>query len=155
MMDENTKIELSWNTSEYTHTKKSVDWYWILCIIAVATFVSAVIFHNILFGILILIAICMLGYLSTKSSSDLAVHITDRGIFVNEIYYPYKKIKNFWVDSDTYLLLITTDRFFMPVISIPIEGIAPGDIRLTLRNYTKEEEIRESSAHKFMESIGF
>ena len=154
-MDENTKVELSWDTSEYTHVKKSIDWYWILGIIAVAAFVSAIIFHDTLFGILILLSAGMLAYLSTKPSSDLSVHITDRGIFVNDIYYPYKKIKNFWVDADTYMLLITTDRFFMPIVNIPIEGVAPADVRLALRNYSKEEEIHESSAHKFMESLGF
>lgn len=149
--------ELTWMTREHEHVQRSTDWYWILGVVAVAGFVASVLLDNTLFGILILIAAGMLAYLSMKPPEEVTVSITERGIFINDMHYPYRKIKAFWVETDTGtpILLFVTDRFFIPQISIPIGDAPPEDIRFILRTYLKEEHLRESSTHKFMETLGF
>lgn len=149
--------ELSWVTREHEPVKHGADWYWTLGIIALASLVSAIIFDNLLFGILIVLALGLLAYLSVRPPEDATVTINEQGIFINDFQYPYRKIKTFWVDTADHkaVLLFTTDRFFLPMVSIPIGDMSPDNLRLTLRLKIKEEELRESQSHKVMEALGF
>jgi len=50
------KFLIEWDAHEYEHRERSPDWFWAVGIISVSVAVAAVIFGNIIFGILVIIA---------------------------------------------------------------------------------------------------
>ena len=155
-MEENLDREIVWGIYEYSHSEKSVDWYWALGIIAIAMFVSTIIFHDFLFGVLILIASSMFAYLSIRKPNIIKVTVNDKDITINETVYPYKKLRSFYIDTDIAEphLLLVSDRFFMPLIAIPIHDVDPESLHAILADHIKEQEMHEPQSHKIMEFLG-
>ena len=58
--------QLEWRAFEHEHIHKSSDWFWALGIIAIAGAVTAIIFNNILFAIIILVGAFTLSVHAVK-----------------------------------------------------------------------------------------
>jgi len=89
--------------------------------------------------------------------------LNNQGLKIKTRLYPYENIKSFWVQSGEKegkilkpLLFLHTERFFMPIISTPIEEVHAFAIRqVFLSKEVPEEEMREHLSEKIMESLGF
>ena len=153
-------VELSWEIPEYADKKRSVDWYWTIGLVTLVIIIGAVYWHDTLFGLLILLGIGSLTYLTVRKPEMVTIAITKRGIMARNEFFTFKSIKGFWVETEPQVngdqhLLIMTARTYNPIIALPINGIAPEKIRQLLLPHLQEEEMRESVAHKFMEMFGF
>ncbi|MFQ5661924.1 MAG: hypothetical protein ACE5F2_01590 [Candidatus Paceibacteria bacterium] len=151
--------QLQWQALEHEHIHKSSDWFWALGIIAIAGAVTAIIFNNILFAIVILVGAFTLGVHAVKRPNLVSFQISDRGIIIDNTLHPYSSLESFWVEDESVQtspkLLIKSKKLLASHIVIPIEHVSPDDVRGFLLEYLTEEEDSESLAQKIMEFFGF
>ncbi len=148
---------LAWQAYEYEFREKSTDWFWALGIITIAGAVAAFLFHDVLFGIFILIAGATLAMYGVRKPQLQNYQITEGGILIDKYFFPYNNITSFYVTKDPYhnVLLIHTDRMMMPVITIPLIDVAPPEVEDILRRHLPEIPMDEPVFHKIMDRIGF
>jgi hypothetical protein len=152
--------KLSWKSYEHTHKEdKSQDWFWALGFVALSVAVAAILLHNTLFGLLILLAALVLGLSANKEPQENAYSITTRGITINDKLYPYKTLEAFWIDEtrpNRTLLIIDAQKPFMPHLIIDVsDEIDVDELQDYLLDYLPEEELFESPAHRIAEMFGF
>ena len=145
-----------WSGYEHQHEKRSSDWFWALGVIAASAALTSILFGNVLFAILIVIAAFTLGILATKEPEIVEFLITDKGIYVGDSFYAYADIRAFWVEEgEENTLLLDTLKTFSPHLVIPINDVSPDEIRDMLSTFVQEEELTEPISHKLLELLGF
>lgn len=153
------KVYLTWQTEEYVHREKSPDWFWALGVIALAGAAIAVIYKDTLFAILIILGAIILGVLAARTPKVIEISVSDEGIKIRNYLYVYKKIKSFAIDEHPMgnQLLIESDRFIAPIISIPIPPSIRTEeiIRILESKLVHKEDMREHPTHRIMEHMGF
>ena len=148
---------LRWSAYEHDHVERGADWFWALGIAAVAIAITALIFHDFFFGILVLVAAATLGLLARTPPELARFEISERGIRVNGALHRWDHIISFWVEDehdDRPLLLVDTTKFLSPNLIIPIEEIDPSLVRAFLKDHAKEVHMKEPIAHKILELLG-
>lgn len=153
---ENKNISILWSLPEYEHKEQTSDWFWALGIIVVASAGTAIIFGNYFFGILLILAGLLIGFFAVKEPARISYEINNNGLLMRDKFYRFKDMKSFFVSlGSAPLLLIRSDRFFMPIIEIPIEKEMAKEIReVFLNKQVPEEEMKEPVAIKIMETFG-
>ena len=150
---------IKWKAEEYEYVPKNRDWFWALGIIALSTSVASFIFGNYLFAVFILISAGAIGFSAAKKPDIINYEISEDGIVIKKTLFPYSQVKGFSVDIDVKnqkrKLLFLSDRFFMPIISIPLGDADEERVRSMLLEYSEEMHITEPLTQKFMEYIGF
>jgi hypothetical protein len=149
---------IEWESLEYDLSEKSPDWFWALGIVSVSIAVTAIIFNNLLFAILILVGAFSLGLYAARKPDLVRYGATQRGVLVDETLYIYSSLDSFWIEHDVEKpkLLISSKKKFMPHIVIPINPEVDTDhLRDYLLDYVDEEEQREPLASRIMEYLGF
>ena len=154
-MDLNKKLE--WSALEYEEKKQSNDWFWALGVIIVAGSIASIIFGNYFFAILLIISGILLGFFAIKKPGMVSYELNDKGLKIKSRLYPYEKMKAFYVQTENEpLLFIKSERFFMPIISMPIKYMQADNIRdFMLKKEVLEEKMKEHPYEKIMESLGF
>lgn len=147
---------LSWSAPEYEEREKSADWFWALGVIAVTGFLTAIIYGNYFFGILILLSGALLFFFAKKSPDWIDYELTERGLKIKSHLYPYENIKSFFVQGgDKPILFIKTERFYMPILSIPIESNLINEIHnIFIFKNVFEEEMHEHPSERIIETLG-
>jgi|JI6StandDraft_1071083.scaffolds.fasta_scaffold12662_6 hypothetical protein len=149
---------LEWNVVETPPVKKSVDWFWAVGIIILSLAVIAIVFGNPLFGVFLVVVLFVLFVLTHKHPRTIHYILTKDGIFEGERLYLFSNLKSFYVDETTYhvpTLLVEVKRWFLPIVSIPLpQEIAPQDIRMYMRPYLMERELKEPLFHHLFEMFG-
>lgn len=156
-IEEKTGVKLSWFAPEYEERERSADWFWALGVIAITSALTAIIFSNYFFAVLILLSGGLLYFFAKKSPEMIPYDLTEKGIRMRHHFYPYENLKAFYVQKENKpLLFIKTERFFLPVISIPIEESHVDEIQnIFLSKKVPEVEMKEHPAEKIMETFGF
>lgn len=149
--------KLSWQTTEYLHTKKTNDWYWIVSIVTISIAIIAVIFSNLIFAILIVIASFTLSLFASRKPEIMDVSIDASGATVGKDRYPYRELESFWVETrDVHpRLFLKSKKIFMPYIIILLEHMDPEEIKEWLEQYLPEEEHSEPLLEKILLYLGF
>ncbi|HEY4513128.1 MAG TPA: hypothetical protein VJH06_01280 [Candidatus Paceibacterota bacterium] len=159
--------KLTWTALEYEEKERSKDWFWALGVIVVTSAIAAMIFADYFFAALLILAGILLGLFAIKKPDIMEYELTDRGLRIHTRFYPYENIRAFWVQSHDPLeinrevfkkpmLFIRSERFFMPIISIPIdEEIGERIYSIMLEQNILEEEMKEHPSEKIMEALGF
>lgn len=150
---------IAWETPPHEHKPRTVDWYWALGIFAVAAAALAALFSDYLFAVVILLAALSIGVYSSREPKLSRIEVSDRGIRIDNKRYQYDTLRSFWVDhgedSGKVQLLITSNKFLMPQIVIPIpEEVSQDRVRNLLVKYLAEEEQHESIAQRIAEFFG-
>lgn len=149
---------ISWQIEEYSHREKGPDWFWALGVVVLAGAAAAVIFHDVLFAIFIVLAGAILGYYAAREPGIIEIAIGEDGITIKDFFYPYEKLKGFAIDEHVLgnNLLIESDRMIAPVTSIPLpvtlDTEALADL---LRTRLPEKKLKVEIAHRLMEHMGF
>ena len=149
---------LRWSAYEHEHIERGGDWYWALGIVAVCVAITSILFHDTLFGILVLIAAGTIGLLGNVAPEIVEFEISERGIRVGSILHRFDDILAFWVEDEhdaPPLLLVDTVKFMSPNIVIPIQDVDPVHIRTFLAERIPEVPMKEPLAHKVLEFFGF
>lgn len=148
---------LRWSAYEHQHIERGSDWFWALGIIAVSAALTSILFGNVLFAILILLAAFTIGMIARQPPEMHEFELTDRGVRIGEDFHPFDSIVSFWVDDELPepLLLIDTTTFMSPNLVMPIGNTPAETIRTHLRAYVEEVPMKEPLAHKILEFFGF
>ena len=119
------KTILTWSAYEHEHIERESDWYWALGVAAVCIALTAIIFHDTLFGLLILLAATTIGMLAREAPPLTTFEISDRGIKVNHELHRFDDIIAFWIDEQSTppLLLVDTTKPLAPNLIIPLHDV--------------------------------
>ena len=155
--------KLEWTALEYEEKYRDPDWFWALGIIVVTSSLAAIIYSNYFFFALIIIAGFLLGFFAKKKPDLVNYELNSKGLKIHSRLYPYENIKSYWIqlshpeDSAIKdLFFIKSERFYMPVISVPIIPSIAEEIQdIMLSKNIPEEEMKEHPSDKIMESLGF
>lgn len=156
-MPESHAEPIRWSAYEHEHIERTSDWFWALGIIAVSAALTSLLFGNVLFALLILVAAVVLGLIAQKPPELHEFELSDRGIRVSGTLHAYEEILSFWVETETDnepLLLVDTTKFMAPNLIIPLSGIEPARVRSFLRERIEEIPMKEPLAHKILEFFG-
>jgi hypothetical protein len=148
---------LRWSAYDSEHVERETNWFWALGVIAISAAITSILFGNVLFAILIVVAAVVLGLIAKTPPQKHQIEISERGIRAGNILHRYEEILSFWVEeeAETPLLLVDTTKFLSPNLIIPLDGVDPRDVRALLREHTKEVPMREPIAHKVLAFFGF
>ncbi|MEI7765636.1 MAG: hypothetical protein WCI93_03585, partial [bacterium] len=106
----------------------------------------------------------LLGFYAVKKPDMVYYELNDKGLKIRNRIYPYDKIKAFWVqrtENEEGLpmvpaLFIRSERFLVPIFSVPIEEESIEIVHKTmLAHNVLEVEMKEHVSEKIMESLGF
>lgn len=148
---------LRWSAYEHEHIERTSDWFWALGIVAVCAAIVSILFHDVLFAVLILVATTTLAMHARTAPEQIDFEITDRGIKVGDTMHLYEEVLSFWVEEhgvERPLLLVDTVKFMAPNLVIPVENIDPQVIRDFLKERVEEVPMKEPVAHKILEFFG-
>ena len=148
---------LRWSAHEHEHVPRDSNWYWALGILAACVALISVLFGNVLFAILILVAAATLGILATTPPPLIEFELSDRGIRAGAIMHRYEEIISFWVedhDADPPILLVDTTKWMSPNLIIPLTDMDPKQVRAYLLERSEEVPMKEPVAHKILEFFG-
>ena len=150
--------EITWEAPEHHHTEKGSDWYWALGIVVISGAVTMIIFGNVLFGIVILLAGLVTALVSSRQPRLITYAVTLRGVRVGNTLYPYSTLKCFFLNEEYHhhvQLLIHSHHAFTPLIIIPVPDDAVEEIEYMLETRLPEEHLEESLGQHILEFLGF
>jgi hypothetical protein len=149
---------ITWQIEEYTHKEKGPDWFWALGVIAIAGAAIAVIYHDVLFAIFIVLAAIILGYYAAREPKIIEISISDDGIRIRNYFYSFAKLKGFAIDDNGVRnhLLIESDRLVMPLIAIALPiTIDTEALAELLETKIPMLPLKEHMSRQIMEHLGF
>ncbi|MFT5280773.1 MAG: hypothetical protein ACI9AR_000207 [Flavobacteriaceae bacterium] len=146
---------LLWTALEHEDKEHNRDWFWLVGIIALCGSAIALIRGNTLFGIFIIMAGVILFMQRIRTPNTLQYILDEKGLSIAGKLYPYRDMKYFWVETEKSTLLIEMDRFLMPLSTIPLPDEEIDTVRLFMRSFVEEKELKEPFSHKIMEKLGF
>jgi hypothetical protein len=150
--------EFTW-IAESEQKKRGTDWFWAVGLISIVGALVAFYFGNTIFGIFILISGGLLFYFNTKNIPPVPISITEKEITIGGIKYLTKKMRGFSIvknSRDNETLLIRTDRFFMPLLTIAIpDNMDLSVLEETLEKRIKKEDLSESPIGALADKLGF
>src|SRR5437868_3233478 len=98
MADINTVVR--WSAYEHDHVERSSDWFWALGIVAICAALTSILFHDLLFGALILLAAVILGLIARKPPELMEFELSDKGVRCSGKLHRYSEIISFWVEDE-------------------------------------------------------
>lgn len=148
---------LLWSAYEHEHIQRGSDWYWALGAVAISAAVMSILFSNVLFAVLILLAATTIGMIARMPPELHEFEINDKGIRIGEAFHPFSSMLSFWVDEELEkpLLLVDTTAYMTPNLVIPLGDMSPQAIREALQPFVEETPMKEPLAHKILEFFGF
>lgn len=150
-------VPLRWSAYEHEHIERGSDWFWALGIVAVCAALTSVLFSNVLFAIVLIVAAFTIGLVARTPPKLIEFELSDRGIRVGGTLHRWDHIIAFWVEDEhdhEPILLVDTTKFMSPNLIIPIENIDPQLVRVFLQQRVEERPMKEPVSHKILEFFG-
>ncbi len=145
-----------WSALEYEQKERGTDWFWALGVIIVASSIASLIYGNYFFAILLILGGLSFWMFAIRKPEMIHYELNDKGLQIENQLYPFERIKSFFVRTDTSpALFIKSERVFMPMLSMPLNGVSPMEVRqVMLSKNIPEEEMQEHFSERVIESLG-
>ena len=154
----NPRIVFHWSAYEHEHIERGADWFWALAIISVCIAIVSILFHDVLFAVLVIVAAMTIAILAVHPPNLVEFEIGERGIRVAGTLHRFEEIISFWVEDETEdthaLLLVDTIKFMSPNIVISLEHVDAHEVRAYLSEHCDEVPMKEPVSHKILEFFG-
>lgn len=153
-----TEPRISWQIEEYNHKEKNPDWFWALGVIALASAIIAIIYHDALFAVIIIMGAIMMGYYAARKPDIIEVAISEAGINFKDIFMPFESMLGFSIEEHFMgnKLIIETNRKIIPMVYIPIpNNLDPEGLRELISTKVVQKNLSEPIGHKIFENLGF
>ena len=114
---ENLPSKIKWSALEYEFHEKTPEWYWALGIITAALVLAAVILHNFLFAVLVVLAGFSVGLYGTRRPRMTLHEINSGGVSLGNKNLNYEHIDHFWINYDPPAkkeLILESKKHFPP-----------------------------------------
>lgn len=135
---------LSWEAPEFVYHPKSLLWH-IVAISAVSILIIASLFMKqwLAAFVFIILGFLIFRYAEVKPRS-IEISLTNVGIKVGDVFYPYNKLKSFWLvyEPPIKTLNLEATKRFSPLITIQLEDTDPFLVKNILRDHLLEEPER-------------
>ena len=155
---EPTARAISWEAPEHHHVEKGNDWFFALIIVIVALVITAILFNNVLFALLVGVAGGVLGVAAARKPRIIPFSVSVRGVKIEDILHPFPSLAAYHIDEEDPRgphLLLRSEQLLLPLIVIPIPEDYIDDIEEILKEKLPEEEIEEPFLAKVLELFGF
>ncbi len=114
------EAHIEWSASEYLANPKNAGWFSLL---AVGSFILAIIVYLITRDILSTVVIVVIGILvgvfAARQPQTLQYRVDNQGLYIGDKFYPYESFKSFSVAQDSaigYISLLPLKRFMPPLV---------------------------------------
>ena len=151
-------FKIEWEAHEYEHKERSPDWFWAVGIISVAVAITSIIFGNVIFGILVIIATFALILFINREPERTRSSINERGVSRGKTHYPYSTLDSYWIDIEHphKKILLKSKKLLMPLIMVPLsEEIDPEEIDEALIRFIPREFHNLPLVEQMLEYLGF
>ncbi|MEK7596396.1 MAG: hypothetical protein AAB564_02530 [Patescibacteria group bacterium] len=148
----------SWQAPEYDLTPKSIDWYWAMGIVAAALFITAILFKNFLFAVIVVLGAFSIALYSTRKPEIAEFAVTPRGVQIGKRLFFYEDLESFWIHYDPphkKEIGLISKKTFMPRFVLPLGDADPNEARKHLIKFLKEERHEESLNETISKFLGF
>jgi len=141
------KVLLAWEAADKEHYQKTPIWYIGLFIITALGIIYGAYsgsWSTITAFILIPVAIILYGNAESRFNE---IFFTEKGIYINKKFTPYKEISRFWVFNEFPIkkMGFRGTGFLQIEREILIHDVDPDLIRKALNSFIKEDEDKEES----------
>ncbi|MCK5285642.1 MAG: hypothetical protein KAJ58_00220 [Candidatus Pacebacteria bacterium] len=144
--------EISWEAFEYEFNPKSNNWFWVIWILALGLSVMFYLLGNIVFGILILVAVFSISVFASRKPDLMIIRLNSKKIIIKNKEIDLDDLESFWIENQK--ILFKSLKKLSPYIIIPLSSRADvEEIRDYLLEYLEEEELHESILQIFLEKI--
>lgn len=156
-MEEITIRTIRWSAPEYVHKDRSVDFFWTIGLIALASCGLALWLHNYLFAIFILIAGSCLILFSIRHPQEMQFTAQTEGLYIGKELYEWNKLQGFSIKKDEPYakLILLTSKKFLPLYTIPLPPELSTEVKESFTKFIPLMELVESPSMLFMEKLGF
>ena len=151
-------FKIEWDAHEYEHKERGSDWFWAVGIVSVSVAIAAVIFGNIIFGILVIIGAFTLSLFANRPPNTLRIVADEKGITRGKIRYPYSTLESFWIDTEHphKKIILRSQKMFMPLIIVPLgDSVDVEQLHENLSRFLSEEFHSLPLVERFLEYLGF
>lgn len=155
---EPTARAISWEAPEHHHVEKGNDWFFALIIVVVALVITAILFNNVLFALLLGVAGGVLGVAAARKPRIIPFSVGVRGVKIEDVLHPFPSLAAYHIDEEDPRgpqLLLRSEQLLLPLLVIPIPEDYVDDIEEILKEKLPEEEIEEPFLVKVLELFGF
>ncbi len=147
-----------WEAPEHRHIEKTTDWYWAVGIIAISASAASIMFNNVLFGVVILLAAATMLLFSHRAPKTLTYEISARGLRIQSTLYPFTSLEGFTLDEDAPFgpqLILKSKHFLMPLLIVPVYDEDIDAIDDIVSSRLREAQLEEPLSHRLLEFFGF
>lgn len=150
-------MKLEWMAPEHIYVEKNSDWYWIVGIVTATVALISVIMNNTIFAILILVSGFTLSLFASRKPQTVHVSLENTGIRFGTMFYPYKNIESFYVETkDMYPRIIFKSKSYLsPIMKILIHIDDADEIEEILTENIQKEDLSEPLLEKILIRLGF
>lgn len=154
-MSEAQKKSLSWSATEET-SQKTPDWFWTIVLISTVVAVAALLVHNWLFAILVLLGgfSLILGGMKKPKAGHYA--ITQEGVVVNRQLFTYNNLTSFWIEEEEgpHMLILEVKNSLIRRLWIPLGEMDSRVLRTALAAHIPQERYEKSLTEIMSDRIG-
>lgn len=147
-----------WEAPEHRHVEKTMDWYWVVGIIAISASIASIIFENILFGIVILLGAVVVTLYNHREPRIISFEISSRGVRIDRDLYYYSSLESFYIDDTNPYgpqLLIKSRGLLTQLLIMQLPEEHLDSIEDILESKLPEEHLEEPLTHQILEYFGF
>jgi uncharacterized membrane protein YobD (UPF0266 family) len=149
-------IFFEWEAPEFKHYDKNLIWYILFGVIAAGLIVLAVTRGDYFGAATTLILGLLILYFTHRKPSVVPVKITNRGFHIDNLFIPYRYVKQFWIVEEDHhkTLNLETNTYLNHTVIIELHEQDAEPIRDFLANFLPEHEAPQPSfsqriAHRF------
>jgi hypothetical protein len=149
---------ITWEAPEHYYQEKKADWYLILGVIVIATAVASVMFGNVLFALLVVIAGITTAVAAAKRPRVIPFGVSVRGVKIDEDLFPYTTLKAYFIDEEDAhgpQLILQTQKRFTPLIVVPIPAEYVDDVEDIIRERLAEKHLEQPFFMHILDRLGF
>lgn len=140
------EVLVDWEFPEYIKRTRSKTWYVVVGGLVVLALIYAIWTMNILFAVILVLGVFIIAIQHLQPARNVAVSIGEDGIILDESFYPYKVLKNFWIiyePPEIKYLYLGFKASVRGHLSIPLHDVNPIKVREILLNYIDEDFEKE------------
>jgi hypothetical protein len=148
---------IEWNTLEHPYYEKKADWFWIVGIIGGLLAFLGLVFSNVLFAILIIIATVVVIVHGSKVPDQVRIRLGPDAVHVGGIMYPYTELRSFSIseEDDPEILTLVRSGGYNTHVRIIVEDVKIEDVRAYLLEHIDESYHEPHLTEAIMDYIGF
>ncbi|MBT4277313.1 hypothetical protein HOD96_00995 [Candidatus Falkowbacteria bacterium] len=139
----------SWTFPEYIKHNRTTAWYVGAFLMIGLLLLYSARTDNFLFAIVMIMIFVVVIHSHKQDPLKMKFSIYENGILLNEKFYGFKGLNNFWIAYDppeVKKLYFEVDNIFKSILIIPIEKNSPLELRDILTKYLEEDLEKEGES---------